>query len=214
MSMRFVSRFIPFVVLAGVLAGCSTSPAAPANSPSGATSAPSPKPSPTAPAAGPLGALPIPSGARAFSSNTSRPMGLDAFVRAFYIKSAWTAEEGQFHSRGFRSGALEGWINSDGSQQTIAIMHFATVNGAVSELDDLTGAWRQESPKSMLTDAAVRGTGWVDRKLDSLGNARVEIATRLGDTIIDVHEFTASAPDIPPAKALILSQFDSLTHKA
>jgi hypothetical protein len=82
-------------------------------------------------------------------------------------------------------------------------------------VDGLTGTWRQNpKPARMLTDDAVSGMGWVNPKLDSLGNAQVEIAARIGDTVIDIHEFTAMTPDVPPAKALVPQQYDSLKNGA
>jgi hypothetical protein len=37
----------------------------------------------------------------------------------------------------FVSGGYEGWINTDGSQQRIAIARFSTVKGAIDAADDL-----------------------------------------------------------------------------
>ena len=40
---------------------------------------------PSRPPLGPLGVLPMPAGAKAWSDNSGKPMGLDAFVKAFYV---------------------------------------------------------------------------------------------------------------------------------
>jgi hypothetical protein len=160
---------------------------------------------------GPLGVLPIPAGARPWTSNTDKPMNVDAFIKAFYLKSVWTEEETLLPRRGFVSGMIEGWINADGSQQEIAIYHFATANGAVSQLDDLADTLRgKPKPATVLTDPADGGVGTVSPTLDSLGNAIAEIAARSGDYVIDVHEFSAASPDPAAAKALLLKQYDSL----
>lgn len=162
-------------------------------------------------ATGPLAALPIPVGARPWTANTNETLGLDAFVQGFYVKDAWTTEKGLDSRRGFVSGALEGWISTDGSEQSIAIVKFATPQGAVSMFDGLTTTLRDKpSPSEVLTDPRDDGVGTLSPTLDSDGNAIAEIAAYTGDYVIDVHEFTAVTPDPDAAKALLLQQFDSL----
>jgi hypothetical protein len=159
----------------------------------------------------PLAMLPIPVGAQPWTSNTNKPLSLTAFVHGFYVKDAWTDEAGQDSRRRFVSGAIEGWINTDGSQQYIAIAKFATPQGAVSMFDGLTGTLRDlPSPHKVLTDPRDGGVGTVSPTLDADGNAIAEIAVRTGDYVIDVHEFTAVTPDSDAAKALLLHQFDTL----
>jgi hypothetical protein len=203
--MRGLTRYIPLIVLTAALAGCSISAGSSPNSPQ----------APAKQKPGPLGVLPVPPGATPWTQNTSKPIGLDAFVDSFYIQSSRAWELGRFKTRGFRSAVIEGWINSNGSQQKIAIIQFATANGAVSLFDDLTGSWRDKpKPATLLTDSAVGGEGWVNPTLDSLGNAKVEIAARIGNTVIDVTEFTAGTPDVAAARSLMLKQYDSLKAAA
>jgi hypothetical protein len=166
---------------------------------------------PAAPAAGPLGLLAVPANATPASQNANIPMGLDAFVQRYYLKSAWKEEESLLTRRGFKSGAIETWINPDGSQQSVVIASFATSTGALSQFDGMTSTWRGEpKPARMITYAEVGGLGWVNPTLDAYGNARVEIAVRDADMVIDVVEYTADSPDIPAAEALLLKQYENL----
>jgi hypothetical protein len=138
---------------------------------------------------------------------------MDAYVQGFYVKSAWTEEEGLYARRGFVSGEVEGWINTDGTQQLIAIARFATAKGALSLFDGLTNTFREKpKPATMVTYATVGGVGWTTPTLDAEGNARTEIAVQLGDTVIDVIEYAAVTPDVAAAEALLLKQYDSLHH--
>jgi hypothetical protein len=160
----------------------------------------------------PLGLLHIPVGATPWSDNTYIPLSLDAFVQKFYVKSSWTDEEGDDTARGFVSGAIEGWINSDGTQQSIAIVRFASSVGADSMFGDLGSSFQEEpKPAKFLTDLPVGAVGCIDPTLDADGNARVEMVTRTGDLLIDVHEFSAAKPDVAAAQALLLQQYQSLT---
>jgi hypothetical protein len=161
--------------------------------------------------AGPLGILALPAGAQPWTTNVNKPLSLDAFVQTFYVKDGWTDEEGLYRRRGFVSGAIEGWINADGTQQSIAIAKFATPQGAVSLFDGLTETLRNKpSPAKVITDAGDDGVGTVSPTLDADGNAVAEIAARAGDYVIDVHEFAAVTPEPSAAKALLLRQFHSL----
>lgn len=214
--MRGIVHYGAVLALFAVLTACSAT--TPVYVHTGKTPA-SPRPSDGAQASsgtaaadtGPLGVLPIPAGAQPWTSNTNKLMNVDAFIKAFYLKSAQTEEESLLPRRGFVSGVVEGWINADGSQQEIAIYRFATANGAVSEFDALTGTLRgKPKPATVLTDPAVGGVGTVSPTLDSLGNAVAEIAARSGDYVIDVHEFSAASPDPAAGKALLLKQYDSL----
>jgi hypothetical protein len=109
------------------------------------------------------------------------------------------------------SGAFEGWFNLDGSQQTIAIARFASANGATSAFDDLSNSLRQDpAPSKTFTDSADGAVGSGDPKLDSEGNAFVDITARVGDYLVDVHEFSAASPDPGAAKALLLKQVEAL----
>jgi hypothetical protein len=138
-------------------------------------------------------------------------MGLAAFVDRFYISSAKASEERLFARRGFRSGIVQGWINGDGSQQSIAIARFSGVNGATSAFDDLASALREKhAPWKAVADSAVGGVGAADPKLDSMGNALVDVAARVGDDLVDVHEYSAATPDPAAAKALLAQQIKAL----
>lgn len=138
-------------------------------------------------------------------------MGLVAFIKRFYVESARAEEEGLYKRRGFVSGTIEGWTDGDGSEQSIAIVKFATSQGAVSAYDGLTHTLRHlPSPHKVLTDPADGGVGTVSPTLDSMGNATAEIAAHTGDYMVDIHEFSASAPDPAAAKVLLLRQLDKL----
>jgi hypothetical protein len=207
------ARCIPVLLLPAALAACASAPAASSSPSSAPATSASATASPDAAAAdpGPLGVLPVPAGATPWIANTNTPMNLDAFVQQFYVKTGWTEEEGLYKQRGFTSAAIEGWINLDGSQQSINIVRFSTAKGALSLFDGTTNTWRgNPKPAEMLTDPAVDGVGWINPTLDSDGNARVEIAAQLGDTVIDVIEYTAATPDVAAAKSLILKQYESL----
>jgi len=216
--MRALASGCAVLFLGALVSGCSAGSTA--DVPASATSA-GPSASASAPAAsatavaqrGLLGVLPIPAGARPWTENTNELMSADAFIKAFYVQSAWAEEEGLLPRRGFVSGVIEGWTNTDGTQQEIAIYKFATENGALSQFDGLTGALRDNpAPATVLTDSADGGIGTVSPKLDHLGNAIAEIAARSGDYVIDVHEFAAATPEPAAAKALLLKQYDSIEH--
>jgi hypothetical protein len=158
-----------------------------------------------------LGVLSVPAGAQPWTANTGKLMNTDTFVKAFYVQSAWAVEDGALPRRGFVSGVIEGWINHDGTQQSITIFRFATPDGAVSMYDALTNTLRDSpAPATVLTDSADGGAGTVSPTLDKLGNAVAEIAAHTGDYVIDVHEYAAATPDPAAAKALLLKQYDSL----
>jgi hypothetical protein len=216
--MRGLARYTPLMALVPILTACHIVPqfssASSSSSATPSSAQPSPSdssPSPTAPATGPLGVLPMPAGAKPWDDNSDKPMGLDAFIKAFYVQSAWTKEKGLYTQRGFVSGTIQGWINADGSQQSIAIVKFKTSKGAISLFDGLTGTLKDTpKPATVMTDSSDGGVGVVDPTLDSLGNANAEIAAHTGVYVIDVHEFTASTPDPAAAKALCLRQYHSL----
>jgi hypothetical protein len=219
------------LVIAGLLAGCSaggigaaahaakTSEAATAS----ATALPStPAPpsalaSPTAPVAGAnqglLGALPPPAGANPWSTNTNALIPRVDFIQTFYPKSVWSQEEGLYVRRGFVSAVIEGWINTDGSQQSITIARFASPAGATSAYYDLRARWKQKAkPMTMLTYPAIGAAGWSNPTLDNLGNTRVEFAVAVGDYLVRVQEYTAVTTDPAAAEALLLEQYDALKN--
>jgi hypothetical protein len=155
--------------------------------------------------------LPIPSGATPWTSNTNAPMDLAAWIDGFYASSALTEETSLYKQRGFVTGQIEGWINADGSQQKISVARFSSEVGAISAFDDLSsGLADHPSPWTTFADKAVGGVGAVDPQLDSYGNTLVDVAARVGDYLIDVHENTAVTPDPAAARALILAQVRAL----
>lgn len=222
--MRGIARYTPLIALVPILTAChivpqfssatsssSATPPSSGTSTSGGGSTPSTPSTPSAPSTGPLGVLPMPAGAKAWSDNKSTPMGLDAFIKAFYVESAYTKEKALYTQRGFVSGTIQGWINADGSQQSIAIVKFKGSSGAVSLFDGLTGTLKDTpKPATAITDPADGGVGVSDPTIDSLGNANAEIAAHTGAYVIDVHEFTASTPNAAAAKTLLLRQYQSL----
>jgi hypothetical protein len=160
---------------------------------------------------GPLGTLTIPADAKPWKENLSQPMGLDAFIKAFYVASAYSHEKTLYTQRGFIAGTIQGWINADGSQQSIAIIKFKGSSGAVSLFQGLTGTLRDTpKPATMISDSSDGGVGVTDPTLDSLGNASAEIAGRTGAYVIDVHQFNAKTPDPQAAKDLLLRQYNAL----
>ena len=153
--------------------------------------------------------LPVPAGARPYRANANRPLSLKAFVQQFYMKTVWADEEGRDARRGFKTGEVEGWINTDGSEQIISIARFKTAQGARSMYEGMTAGYTDHpKPATLLNDAAVGGLGWVNPTLDSYGNARVEIAALVRDEVVIVVEYTAATPDTAAAKALMLKQYD------
>jgi hypothetical protein len=221
--MRGIARYAPLIALVPVITACHIVPQFSASSSSSATpptsgastsgggSTPSTPATTSPPNSGPLGVLPMPAGAKPWDDNKSTPMGLDAFIKAFYVESAFTKEKALYTQRGFVSGTIQGWINADGSQQSIAIIKFKGSSGAVSLFDGLTGTLKDTpKPATSITDPADGGVGISDPTIDSLGNANAEIAAHTGVYVIDVHEFTASTPDPAAAKALLLRQYQSL----
>ena len=110
---------------------------------------------------------------------------------------------------------MQGWINADGSQQRIAIARFATATGAISAFDDLSGSLTQKTaPWTMLSDSADGAVGAANPQPDSLGNDLVDITARVGDYLVDVHEYTAVTPDPAAAKALLLEQVKALKSRS
>ena len=159
----------------------------------------------------PLGMLPVPAGASPWSDNTDAPMSLGPYIGKFWDASTQAAEKSQYAQWGFVSGGYEGWINTDGSQQQIAIARFSTVKGAIDAADDLSSDLAdQPAPCTTFAGPVDGAVGEVDPRLDAEGNARVEITVRIGDELIDVHEFTAATPDPAAAKALLLEQVNAL----
>jgi hypothetical protein len=153
----------------------------------------------------------VPAGATPWKENTGTPMQLNAFVHRFYVQNSWSGEEGRFKQRGFMSGAVQGWINTDGSQQSLTIMGFSSSTGALSEFNDLTSTFRDKpKPATVVTDDTDGAVGTVNPTPDSLGNALVDMTAHVGDYVIDVHEYTAGTPDPAAAKALLLKQYNSL----
>jgi hypothetical protein len=199
----------------GASTAASNPSAAPTNIPSGgqySTGTPSATASASSAAdTGPLGLLAIPSTANAWTTNTNARMSLDAYIKQVYDSSSQADEKSLYTQRGFVSGAFEGWFNDDGSQQTIAIAHFASSSGATYAFGDLSGSFSQEpAPSTVFTDSADGAVGSVDPKLDSQGNAFVDITARVGDYLVEVHEFSAATPNRSAAKALLLKQVESL----
>jgi len=196
------------MLLAVSLAACSVSAAG--------------KPDPRSPdrenpasSAGPLGVLRMPSGATPWKEDRKAPLGLTAFVRGFYVKSAWDNEEKQYAQRKFLSGTVQGWINSDNSQQFISIARFANPKGAQSAHNDLVDALTQDVSKNetKVTDPVDQGAGIADSQPDSLGNDEVDLCAQVGDYLVDVHEYTARTPD-PDAAAELLRQQVAVLKKS
>lgn len=160
---------------------------------------------------GPFGMLAIPAGATPWTSNTDAPMSLEPYIDEFWISSARAGEKSEYAQWGFVSGGIDGWINVDGSQQSIAIARFSTVTGAINAFDELSSALADKpAPCTTFAGPADQAVGSVDPKLDSYGNALVEITARVGDYLVDVHEFAAAIPDPSAAKALFLAQVKAL----
>jgi hypothetical protein len=159
----------------------------------------------------PAGLLAIPSGATPWTVNTNAPMGLVPFVDQFFNTASQAREKSLYARRGFVTGGYEGWLNPDASQQQIAVARFATANGAVSAFDDL-GNYLGQRPKpwTEIADPADQAVGAVNPQLDANGFALVDIAARVGNYLVDVHEFSISTPDPAAAKALLLEQVKAL----
>lgn len=162
---------------------------------------------------GPLGMLPLPSGAKPWDTDGTRAMNASTFIQAYYTQSAWTYEEGLYARRKFESGFYRGWTNTDGSQQSIAIIRFGSDSGAKEELQGQANALYDDLPKAgrKVTDSADDAQGVVNPHLDSEGNATVELLAMAGkNEVIDVTEYTAATPDLPAAKAILLKQVKAL----
>ena len=180
-----------------------------------APSAPSAAGAPTAastPSAGPLGLLSIPAGATAWNNYTDAPLSLGPYIDKFWASGARAVEKSEYAQWGFVSGGINGWINVDGSQQSIAIARFSTVTGAINAFDELSSALADKpAPATTFAGPVDQAVGSIDPQLDSHGNAVVEIAARVGDYLVDVHEFSAMTPDPGAAKTLFLAHVNALT---
>jgi hypothetical protein len=200
--MRVRVGYLALLVLTVSLAGCSAGGSAAASPSAG-----------SARRSGLAGVLPVPAGTTPWPSNTYAPLSRVAFVRKLYVQSAWADEEAQYLQRGFVAGAFEGWINYNGSQESITVARFTRPTGAASAFDDISDGFTQmPKPASTLGDPAVGGVGTIDPTLDKMGNARVEIAAYIGDYLIQVAVFTAATPDPSDAKALMLQQYEALKN--
>lgn len=212
--MRTTVRYVAFIMLAAPVAACSAATMggkAVSALPYSRSPISAPAPGSHTGATGTVSVPPVPVGATPWKENTGTPMQLDAFVHRFYVQSSWSDEEGRFKQRGFVSGAIQGWINTDGSQQSISIMRFASSAGALSEFNDLTSSFRDKpKPATVVTDATDGAVGTVNPTPDSLGNALVDMTAHVGGYVIDVHEFTAGTADPAAAKGLLLKQYNSL----
>lgn len=207
------SAWLLGVAVAAAVTGCASTPSSPAaTSWSNTVTRSSPAATPSSPAAaGPLGMLPIPSGATPWTSNTDAPLSLAAWIKSFFVASGQVQEKSLYTQRGFASGGMEGWINLDGSQQRIVIARFATANGAISAFDDLSSSLAEKpAPWTVLSDSADGAVGASNPQLDADGNTTVDITARVGDYLVDVHEYTVMTPDPAAAKALLLKQFKAL----
>lgn len=206
--MRRGARRFSLLIVGASVAGCAASPATSAGGAATQVSSASARPSaskaaasavstpsrnaafPGADTPGPLGVLPLPRQSAAWSDNSHTSMGLDAFIDRFYVSSDRADEKRLYVRRGFKSGIIEGWFNADQTQQRIAIARFSSVTGASSAFDDLANYLRgKNAPWKALTDSADGAVGTVDPQLDPEGNAFVDIAARVGDDVIDVHEY-------------------------
>jgi hypothetical protein len=205
-------------LLVGCSAGSSTTttshPVTPSSSSAGtpapATAAASGTASPSQGLLGPLGVLPIPAGATPWPTTINGPKSRISFVKWTYNKSHWTEEEAMYARRGFVSAVVRGWVDADGSQQSIELVRFATPTGATSASDDVLS--QTPTSATMLSDPAIGATGWSDPTLDTQGNARVAFIAVVGATLILVFEYTAATPDPAAAKALLERQYDSLKN--
>jgi hypothetical protein len=135
-----------------------------------------------------------------------------SFVKWTYNKSRWTEEEAMYVRRGFVSAVVRGWVNPDGSQQSIELVRFATPTGATSASDDVLS--QKPTSARMLADSAIGATGWSDPTLNKQGDAQVIFTAVVGDTMILVCEYTAATPDPAAAKALLERQYDSLKNSS
>lgn len=196
-----------------LLAGC----AAASSSGSSASSPPKSsqaKPSSTAAAApetGPLGVLPLPAGAKPWKENTSAVLGLKDFVHSEYVQSAWSKETGLYTQRGFSGGTIQGWFDSDGSQERIAIARFSSDKGAVSLFDGLTAtALKSSDTITKLTDPADGGLGVIDSTPDSDGDTYVDLFAHVNGYVIDAERWTAAKPDPAGTKALLRRQYEAI----
>jgi hypothetical protein len=147
-------------------------------------------------------------------------MNLATFIGTFFDQhdknpQDKAREEGLYTRRGFKAGTVQGWINSDGTQQQIAIARFSSASGATSAFDGIAANLRDEpAPYKAVKDPACRGVGSADPKLDSLGNAFVDIVAHVGDYMVDVHEFSAATADPAAANALLSRQCKALKSEA
>ena len=119
-----------------------------------------------------------------------------------------------YAARGYVSGAYEGWFLADGSEQSVAIIQFASPAGAVSQFDELTTTLKDHTTTSsqVVSDPADGGLGTINPTPDSLGNTVVELVTHLGDYVIDAHEYVPITPRLTAAKALLLEQYQSFKN--
>jgi hypothetical protein len=139
-----------------------------------------------------------------------------SYVQSLYIKSAVNGqEEALYARRGFVSAVEQGWRNTDGSNQYITLVRFATPVGAMSALDDQTSDWKQAPGQMMLADPAIAGAvGWSGPALDQNGDAHVNFWVAVGDTMIRLVEYTAATPDPAAAKILLQEQYNRLKNRS
>jgi hypothetical protein len=157
-----------------------------------------------------LGVLPIPAGATPWPTTINGTKNRISFVKWTYNKSRWTEEEAMYARRGFVSAIVRGWVNADGSQQSIELVRFATPTGATSASYDVLS--QKPTSARMLPDPAIGATGWSNPTLDTQGNASVIFTAVVGDTMMLVSEYTAATPDPAAAKALLEQQYNSLKN--
>jgi hypothetical protein len=210
-----------FLVAAALLVGCSAGSSASttshpvtisgrfAGTAARATATPSAAAGPTR---GLLGVLPVPAGATPWPTNTNALMNRISYVKSFYRKSDRTQEEALLGRRGFVAAVWEGWTTADGSLQSIMLVRFATPAGATSDFDATISWFKQPKPVTLLADHAIGAVGWSTPRLDSQGDAQVEFADVIGDTEIEVDEWSAATPDPAAAKALLQQQYNSLKN--
>ena len=217
--MRIRVRHMVFLVAAALLAGCSAGSSAPAKSrpvttsPSSAGTTARARARATArPSRGLLGVLPVPAGATPWPTNTNALMSLDSFVRSAYSKSYWTVEEALDTRRGFAAAVEQGWGNADGSQQSIALVRFATPVGAMSAFNEANSGrgWSKAGDDAVRPRHRCRRLEQSDAGL--AGRRESGFYAAIGDTMISVFEYTAATPDPADAKALLQRQYESLKN--
>jgi len=163
--------------------------------------------------------IPVPPGATPNPNQPIGPLDLTGFIDAFWAPDARADATIFYRKAGFQVAALQGWMNSDGSQGEVFLVQFSANSGANKARDDLLVGWRDSksspgvpSDRQFPTASGnVTATELLVTKLDSGGDANVRLVAAYNNIMIYVRLWTAKVPDPQTAEDMLTRQLARLS---